>query len=145
MTAKQKSLYWRQWAAVRKVLIDMGGYSTADADAERHRIAAEALGCAKSSTAFTNRDLDVVLDHFRAYLVLPQGPTTGPSREVSQPRNRLIWGIQQTGLGDPYIAAISKDQFGQEDWRALPENQLVALRWTCISRARAKRQSEQPK
>lgn len=144
MTAKQKSLYWRQWAAVRKVLIELGGYSTADADAERHKIAEDALGHPKSSTAFTNRDLDVVLDHFRAYLVLPEGPTTGPSREASQPRNRLIWGIQETGLGDPYIAAISKDQFGREDWRGLTENQLVALRWTCISRARAKRKSVQP-
>lgn len=144
MTAKQKSLYWRQWAAVRKVLIDMGGYSAADADAERHKIAAEALGEPKSSTAFTNRDLDKVLDAFRAYLVLPEGPTTGPSREQSQPSNRLIWGIQETGLGDPYIAAISLDQFHTEQWRSLSEKQLVALRWTCISRARAKRQSEKP-
>jgi hypothetical protein len=144
MTAKQKSLYWRQWAAVRKVLIDMGGYSAADADAERHKIAAEALGEPKSSTAFTNRDLDKVLDAFRAYLVLPEGPTTGPSREQSQPKNRLIWAIQSTGLGDPYIAAISLDQFHTEQWRSLSEKQLVALRWTCISRARAKRQSEKP-
>lgn len=145
MTTKQKSLYWRQWAAVRKVLIDLGGYSSADADAERHKIAADALGEDKSSTAFNNRDLDKVLDAFRAYLVLPEGPVSGPSREDAQPKSRLIWAIQNTGLGDPYIAAISLDQFRSNDWRGLTENQLVALRWTCISRARAKRQSEKQK
>ena len=145
MTAKQKALYWRQWAAVRKVLIDLGGYSAADADAERGRIAAEALGGEKSSTAFTNRDLDKVLDAFRAYLVLPEGPAGGPSREDSQPRNRLIWGIQETGLGDAYIAAVALDQFRTDDWRSLGEKQLAALRWTCISRARAKRKSEPTK
>ena len=142
MTAKQKALYFQTWGAVRKVLIDLGGYSAKDADAERATIAAEALGAAKSSTAFTNSDLDKVLDAFRSYLVLPDGPTSGPSRTESQPKNRLIWGIQNTGLGDPYIAAIAKDQFGTEDWRSLTDKQLVALRWTCISRARAKRKSE---
>ena len=139
MTAKQNSLYWRQWAAVRKVLIDLGGYSTADADAERHRIADEALGKHVSSTKFTNADLDKVLDAFRAYLVLPDGPATGPTREAAQPRNRLIWAIQNTGLGDEYIGTISLDQFKRTDWRALTEKQLAALRWTCISRARAMR------
>lgn len=145
MTAKQQSLYFRTWAAVRKVLIDLGGYSAKDADAERAMIAAEALGEAKSSTAFTNSDLDKVLDAFRSYLVLPDGPTSGPIRADAQPKNRLIWGIQNTGLGDPYIAAIALDQFRAADWRALSEKQLVALRWTCISRARAKRQSDFPK
>ena len=144
MTAKQKALYFRTWAAVRKVLIDLGGYSAKDADAERATIAAEALGADKSSTAFSNSDLDKVLDAFRAYLVLPEGPTSGPSRTESQPKNRLIWGIQNTGLGDPYIGAIALDQFRSADWRALSEKQLVALRWTCLSRARAKRQSEPP-
>lgn len=145
MTAKQKSLYWRQWAAVRKVLIDLGGYSAADADAERAKIAAEALGGEKSSTRFTNADLDRVLDAFRSYLVLPEGPATGPSRTESQPKSRLIWGIQNTGLDDAYIAAISQDQFRTRDWRGLTEKQLTALRWTCIARARAKRQASTPK
>lgn len=144
MTANQKALYFRTWSAVRKVLIDLGGYSAADADAERSKIAAEALGSAKSSTAFTNADLDEVLDAFRAYLVLPEGPTTGPSRADSQPKKRLIWGIEKTDLEDSYIGAIALDQFRSADWRSLTEPQLVALRWTCIARARAKRRSEYP-
>ena len=144
MTANQKALYFRTWSAVRKVLIELGGYSVADADAERSKIAAEALGSAKSSTAFTNTDLDQVLDAFRAYLVLPEGPTTGPSRADFQPKNRLIWGIEKTGLDDAYIGAIALDQFRSAAWRSLTEPQLVALRWTCIARARAKRRSEHP-
>jgi hypothetical protein len=145
MTAKQNAFYWRTWSKVRKLLIELGGYSAAEADGERHRITADALGAEKSHTAFSNDEFDKILDAFQDYLVLSEGPTKGPKRAEIQPKMRLINGIQKTGWGDAYIGTIALDQFGTEHWRDLTDKQLVALRWTCISRARAKRKSAQPK
>jgi hypothetical protein len=142
MTKAQSSLYWRTWSKVRKVLIDFGGYSKEDADAERHEIHRQALGNDKSSTALTNRDLDAILDHFQSYLVLADGPSTGPSRAASQPVSRLIWAISQTGLPEPYLESIARDQFGTSEWRKLDEHQLAKLRFTAVSRAAARRKAE---
>lgn len=142
MTKAQSSLYWRTWSKVRKVLIEMGGYSKEDADAERHEIHRQALGNDKSSTALNNRDLDAILDHFQSYLVLADGPRKGPTRAETQPVSRLIWAINQTGLPEPYIESIARDQFGTSDWRALNEAQLSKLRFTAVSRAAARRKAE---
>lgn len=141
MTKAQNSLYWRTWSKVRKTLIEMGGYSPADADAERHEIHRQALGADKSSKEITNRDLDAILDHFQSYLVLAEGPTTGPARTESQPVKRLIYAIQQTGLPEPYLESIARDQFGTSDWRSLDEARLAKLRFTAISRAAARRKA----
>ena len=142
MTKSQSSLYWRTWAGVRKTLIEMGGYSKEDADQERHEIHKQALGSDKSSKLLNNRDLDKILDHFRAYLVLADGPTTGPARADSQPTKRLIYAITQTGLPEPYLESIARDQFGTSDWRALDEHQLTKFRFTAVSRAAARRKAD---
>ena len=141
MTKAQSSLYWRTWAKVRKTLIELGDYSKEDADAERHVIHRQALGSDKSSKLLNNRDLDTILDHFKTYLVLSDGPSTAPARADSQPCKRLIFAITQTGLPEPYLESISRDQFNTSDWRALDEAQLTKLRFTAVSRAAARRKA----
>jgi hypothetical protein len=138
MTPRQKLLYWRTWSRVRRLYTDIGGYSPAEADAQRHALTRDALGRDKSSADFTNRDLDVILDHFAAVLVLETGPSTAPARSEEMPRRRLIWAIEKTGLGDAYLDAISRDEFRTTPWRTLPETDLVRLRFTAVSRSRSK-------
>lgn len=136
MTSKQKSLYWREWAKVRKVLIGIGEYSPADADAERHEIHRRALGTDKSSKDINNRDLDAILDHFEAYTALADGHGAGPSRAEIQPAHRLVWAIDHLGLPPAYIESIARDQFHTSDWRSLPVESLTKLRFTLATRAR---------
>jgi hypothetical protein len=138
MTKSQTAKYWREWAKVRKLLLDLGEFSKEDADQERHEIHIRALGQDKSSKALTNRDLDAIFDHFESYLVLLAGPQSGPSRADSQPVKRLLWAIDQLGLPAPYIEAISHDQFGTQEWRKLTAEQLTKLRFTLAARARHK-------
>ena len=138
LTPKQKSLYWRSWAKVRKAYVELGDYSPKEADAQRHELHRCAIGCDKSSSAFTNRDLDAVLDHFQSVLVLTEGPSTGPTRADAQPCKRLIYAIHSLGLPEPYIEAIARDEFQTSDWRSLSESQLTRLRFTLTSRARAR-------
>lgn len=139
MTPRQKSAYWRRWGQIRKLLIEQGEFSREDADAERHEITRSALGTDKSSKDFTNRDLDVIFDHMDKYLVLLEGPKSGPSRAESQPINRLIYAIESLGLPEPYLQAIARDQFKTSDWRALTERQLTRFSFTAASRSRAKK------
>jgi len=141
MTKAQNSLYWRTWSKVRKTLVEFGGFSASDADQERHEIHRQALGEDKSSKKLTNRDLDVILDHFRTYLVIADGPTTEPARAEVQPCKRLIYSIQKTGLPEPYLESIARDQFGTSDWRSLTEAQLTRFRFTAVSRAAARRKA----
>lgn len=138
MTKSQTAKYWREWSKVRKLLVDLGDFSTSDADQERHEIHVRALGADKSSKALTNRDLDAIFDHFESYLILLSGPQSGPSRAELQPVKRLIWAINKLGLPAPYIEAICRDQFHTSDWQALSAEQLSKLRFTLVSRSRRK-------
>lgn len=138
LSPKQKSLYWRTWAKVRKAYVELGDFSPAEADEQRHELHLSALGSNKSSSAFTNRDLDAVLDAFQSVLVLTDGPTTGPTRADAQPCKRLVYAIQTLALPEPYIEAIARDEFHSPDWRNLPEPQLARLRFTLTSRSRAR-------
>jgi hypothetical protein len=139
MTPAQTKKYWREWSKVRKVLTELGDFSKADADEERHEIHRRALGQDKSSKALTNRDLDAIFDHFQSYLVLLQGPTTGPTRADTQPLKRILWAIDHLGLPTAYIESIARDQFGSGDWRALTLDQLTKLRFTLASRQASRR------
>jgi len=140
MTASQNKHYWRVWGEVRRMLIELGEFSSADAAEERHAIHVEALGCEKSSKDFTNKDLDAVLDHFEKRLVLLRGPVTG-DRTTEQPVKRLIWAIDQLGLDEPYIESISLAQFKTANWRELTERQLSLFRMTLTARGRAKKRA----
>lgn len=142
MTKPQTSLYWRTWAKVRATLIDLGGFSKEDADAERHAIHKEALGSDKSSKLLNNRDLDKILDAFKTYLTLADGPSKDPARADSQPCTRLIYAIESTGLPEPYLESIARDQFGTSEWRKLSEHELTKFRFTATSRAAARRKAQ---
>lgn len=138
MTKLQTLLYWKTWGQVKKTLIEFGGFSKEEAEAERHQIHIAALGKDKSSKLLNNRDLDTILDHFRSYLVLADGPTKDPKRADVQPCTRLIYAIESTGLPDAYLEAIARDQFGTSEWRKLSEAELTKLRFTAVNRSRKK-------
>jgi hypothetical protein len=144
MTPKQSAAYWRKWGQIRKLLMEQGEFSREDADAERHVITRAALGKQKSSKAFTNRDLDAIFDHMDKYLVLLEGPKSGPARADVQPVKRLVYAIEQLGLPEPYLEAISRDQFKTSDWRSLTERQLIRFRFTCVNRSRTRKAAEAP-
>ena len=141
MTYEQMKLYRSRWAKVKKVLVEMAGMSDSEAEEERHAITKEALGEAKSSKDFSEREFDKVLDAFDEYLVLMEGPSGEAKRTVAQPIARLVWIIEQIGLPDAYVASISQDKFGVSDWRSLSEKRLRFLSWTCLARAKKKSKS----
>ena len=65
MTPKQEALYWREWAAVRRVLPGLGAQMT---ESElRHWLTRQALGADKPHKAFTNLDFDRWLAVARGY------------------------------------------------------------------------------
>ena len=134
MSPAQTKKYWREWNRVRKALVELGDFSAADAAAERKVIHRDALTCDKSSKEFTNTDLNKVLDAFDKILVLFDGPSDKPTRTAAN----LIWAIEQLGLDEAYVRAISLDQFKTADWRKLTERQLTRFRYTCTARARRK-------
>ncbi len=138
MSHAQTRLYFRTWAQVRRLLVDLGGFTPAEAEAERHAIHREALGTDKSSRSLTNRDLDLVLAAFEARLVLLTGPGQ-PDRAAEQPRRRLLFAIDRLGLGDPYLNRLAHDQFHAGDWRSLGLADLTRLRFTATARARSRR------
>jgi hypothetical protein len=140
MTKSQSARYWRDWGKIRKMLVELGDFSEADADAERMQIHIRALGTAKSSKDLTNRDLDKIFKAFTDYLVLLDGPKK-PTGEPTGECKRLIWAITQTGLPEPYLASIAQDQFGTPEWRTLPEDKLTKFRFTAVARAAAKRKA----
>jgi hypothetical protein len=139
MSPAQHGRYWRDWGKIRKMLVEMGDFSKADADAERKQIHIQALGRDKSSKDLTNKDLDKIFEHFASYLVLINGPKDASA--VSQPVKRLIWAIDQLGLPEPYLESISRDMFGTSEWRKLPEDQLTKFRFTATVRSRARRKA----
>ena len=138
MTKAQNSRYWRDWGRVRKVLVELGEFSKADADEQRKVIQREAIGCDKSSKDLTNADLDKVFKAFAAVLVMVDGPAA--PEEISGPRKRLIWAIEQLGLDADTLAGIMLQQFkSEDDWRSLDEKRLAFFRMTCARAASAKR------
>lgn len=84
MTAKQRTLYWREWQSVLRVY----------PDADRHELHVQSLGKDKSSSAFTNDDLDKVLATFRA--ISHPDDFSGQLRQVQQPVTRALYGLDQT-------------------------------------------------
>lgn len=106
MTPRQTQLYWREWAAVRRV----------DPGADRHEIQSRAIGRDCSSKVLTNRDLDLVLGAFRA---ISDPGSLGPQiRAQNQVRARLEHRLAEITqcLGvyvpDPagYVARVASDR-----------------------------------
>jgi hypothetical protein len=121
---------------------------------DRHELHREALGEDKSSKAFTNRDLDLVLAEFRGvYDPDNLAPQMGPAE---QRRRRMLWLIRNQKLTElaralfpetddegaegerltaaakvirakQYIGAIMKNKFKVLDLEDLTEGQLQLL------------------
>jgi bacterioferritin-associated ferredoxin len=137
MTSKQNQLYWREWAAVRRI----------DKTADRHALHAEALGQDKSHTEFTNADFDRVLGVFRA--ITQPANLNGQVRQQQQPRHRQEHRLAeiQSCLGlyvddvAGYVARVVADKFGvpvagartledlsdQPRWRRNGDGELIEL------------------
>lgn len=79
MTPAQTSLYWREWAAAKRI--------ARLEESDRHVLHQQALGEPKSSKAFTNADFDKVLAAFRA--LSQPASLNGQLRQQGQPRARL--------------------------------------------------------
>lgn len=151
MTKGQNSLYWREWAAARKV----------DPSLDRHELHIRALGRDKSHVKFSNLDLDKVLAEFRA--ISNPGSLDAQLRQLNQQKTRLVWKIQMEQLkllavclhsplrSDPpnvndqlhaerYILQIIRDQFIaptfnlREALEFLKADQLENLRSTLAAR-----------
>lgn len=106
MTPAQTKLYWREWAAVRRV----------DTTADRHALHVRALGREVSSKAFTNRQLDAVLGVFRA--VARPADVGAQMRQQDQERERHLYAIGQQlrcvalyREPESYLARVIKDKF----------------------------------
>ena len=130
MSPAQTSLYWREWAAVRRM----------DPDANRHALHIQALGRDVSSKAFTNAQFDQVLGVFRA--ISRPADLNAQLRQQQQPRTRLLHIIEQLAPG-PYLAKIMSDRWGHTDLDRLSIPELEQLRFTLTSRSRKNNLSAQ--
>lgn len=119
MSPSQRQLYWRSWSQCRKTLLEKGWATDTNVDEMRHKLHIRALGNDKSSTAFTNADIDNVLAQFWA-ITLPDDLQT-QLRQQDQPFLRWYWecarilsdtqGIITAHL-DAYLKGLAKRMFG---------------------------------
>lgn len=153
MTAKQNTLYWREWGAVSRVC-KADGLPVPD----RHELHAKALGKAKSHTKFTNAEFDRVLAEFRVWS--QPGDVRAQLKQEAMPRTRALWGLEHELLpqlivvldgmpADPqpafnramaYVVGIAERKFGTAEFGSLPETQLHQLYMTVAERVRARRE-----
>jgi hypothetical protein len=141
VTAKQSSLYWREWAAARRAAIAAG--HTID----RHECHTRALGKPKSSKLLTNADLDKVLAIFRSYtrpadlrpqlrqlrmprirlehkIVIEQAALLAvllPPHATIQPCNHST-ALDRQLAAESYILQIMRERFGTTDIKAIPHD-----------------------
>lgn len=135
MTAKQNSLYWREWGAVVR-------YCKANnlPAPDRHALHAAALGASRSHLSFTNEDFDQVLGGFRSYS--RPADLAGQLRQLNQPRIRLKYAVNALAPAPEYWAGIARDRFGTDDLDALSIEQLTQLRNTLSARGRARQRRD---
>ena len=135
MTAKQNSLYWREWGAVVRYCKAHGLLAP-----DRHSLHVAALGADKSHLAFTNEDFDRVLGEFRSFS--QPADLAGQLRQLNQPRIRLKYAVNALAPAAEYWAKIARDRFGTDDLEALSIEQLTQLRNTLVSRGRARQRRD---
>jgi hypothetical protein len=122
MSPKQLSLYWREWAAVRR----------ARPAADRHALHTEAIGYDVSHRALTNEQFDLVLGTFRAI----SRPTDLQAQldALGQPRRRLLWAIGQFPATPAYLGTLLRERFHASRLSDLSLDQLQQLRYTLVNR-----------
>jgi hypothetical protein len=148
MTAAQKSLYWREWAACKKALT-RHGYGSDELEAQRHRLHIEALGTDKSSKSLTNADLDAILAIFRAYS--RPADLSEQLRIIDQPDKRLqayrhramemliARGIEEQGR-IAYLEQLSRRLCGRS-WHDVRETEAAKICGVLAERIKAKHAS----
>src|ERR1051326_7166699 len=112
MTKKQESLYWREWAAVRK----------ASPQAARHELHLRALGRDKSHVLFTNLDFDRVLAEFRS--ISRPSDVAAQLRQLSQAKKRLLWKIQVEQVA---LLTVLMDGESEIDRRTAAESYVIEV------------------
>jgi hypothetical protein len=104
MNAAQTAKYFAEWGRLRDVLRSQG-MTHAECETERHALTRRALGCLKSSKAFTNAELDKVLarivatlepDNFDAQMALQDSPDKRRAAAVEACMN-AAWEIYNHG------------------------------------------------
>lgn len=111
MTTAQDKLYWREWAAVKRMAGDEASENL------RHDLHIRALGEDKSHKDFSNAEFDLVLGAFRA--VSRPADVDAQLRQLNQRRARLVFKAKSQKVllavfmpsPDTYVAAILQDRF----------------------------------
>lgn len=116
MTPKQTGWYWREWAAVRRVM----------PDADRHECHGRALGKDKSSKLFTNKDFDAVMAEF--WKVTHPDSVERQMRQQDQTRVRAMYTVRS--FPAIYMARVCMDKYGTRDPEHLNLEQICQLAMT---------------
>jgi hypothetical protein len=125
MTPKQKALYWREWAAVRRVC----------PEADRHTIHVVAFGRDKSSKHINSRgDFDRILSAFRA--ISQSSNLNAQVRLENMPRTRALHTINS--FPSEYVIAIAVSKYGTRDVYHLSDDQILELAMTLNNRRNAR-------
>lgn len=140
MTLPQDKLYWREWAAARRL----------DPFLDRHECHVKALGVDKSHASFSNDEFDRVLAFFRS--ISRPADVNAQIRQLEQPKIRLLHKIQveqlavlggllsdgtdeeKQSLADHYVRSILKDRFSGLAIENLTFSDLKMLRATLAAR-----------
>lgn len=148
LTTKQKYLYWREWRAVEKVMVDRYLFEPKEAREYRHTLHVKALGHDKSSKEFSNADFDKILATFRAYT--RPADLAGQLRQIDQPKIRAAHALQELvkklDLTSEYVDGIAlricKKKVSRCDEKDLPK--LIAALNFHAKRKAEKCQSNTP-
>jgi hypothetical protein len=110
LTKAQNTLYFREWGAVRKALID-GGRTPKESDAMRHVLTERVLGYDKPHARLTNAEFDAILGAFRA--ISRADDIDAQLRQLEQPierARRVVADLQASmHLSDAYIAGTCRN------------------------------------
>lgn len=87
-----------------------------------------------STTRLTSSQLNTVLDLIETTIL---GKPNQKRRSST-----MVYRIKQIGIADEYINAITRERFRCEDWKTLPESDLVKLFYAIKERARAKNRTK---
>lgn len=138
MSPRQRSKYWRMWASACR----SQGWNSSDSG-KRYLVHQEALGKHKSSTAFSNADLDRVYTRL-ARLIDPDliAPILAEQDPDSGLRKRVVFAI--TKFDPSLVEDLSSDKFGTRSWIGLENDQLRQLLMTVqrVKRRQAEMASE---
>lgn len=120
-------------------MLAMRDESPLTAETIRHACHVVALGKDCGSWALRNKELDRVLAVFR---LLANDANLGAQLRLDNPeigaRERMMHSIRNVDMGPAYVASISRDKFGTENWQSLDATRMQQLLMTIKARALVK-------